>query len=383
MKKRIVHLVVFGLISFFLQAQTVSTFVDEFPGDAELSFDANGNIYVNDSGENGVLNGKSVWKVTPSGSFSLFHDNLPSWLVGSIFDLNGNLLVTGWPPPGTISRITPDGNSSSIISTGINGAGSLEIDELGNIYVAEYLSHAVRKCQPDGSNCIPFSIGNPILNPAGLAYVEATGNLYVSNWTNGKIVKIDSNGNPTEFAQLPIPHAGPIKIYGNIMFVTCPLRHIIYKIDMNNPQNIDVLAGILDNPGNVDGDTSIATFNTPTGIGYNNGIFYVAETFQGTGRLRVIDGVLANESHDRKEFSIRVYPNPAQNILNVRINSQNLNLINVFVFDAHGCKMAIQRPKIQAKHFELDINHLSSGIYFIEISSTISNFSETQTFIKD
>lgn len=390
--------------TLILHGQTVSTLVSEFPGDGEISFDSEGNIYVNDSGENGILNGDKVYKVTPSGEFSLFQDNLPIWVVGSMFDLNGNLLVTGWQA-GTISRIAPDGNSSQVIVRGINGAGSLEVDEAGNIYVAEYLMHRVLKYDSDGNNLTVYASGNPIRNPAGLAYVESTGNLYVSNWTNNKICVIDSNQNATVFAEIEEQSVGPIKIFGNYMYATSPQYHKIYKINMSNPAEVILFAG-TGQLGNKDGDISIATFNTPTGIGTINGdTFYVAETYQNTGRLRIITG-LTNEISDQDRSGTprgyhleQNFPNPFNPSTTIKYRINKLSFVTLKVYDVLGNEVAtLVREEKPAGNYEVEFSangglqladqhgysngnaySLPSGIYFYELRA--GDYYETKKMV--
>lgn len=385
MKKRIIYFTICCLIAVSAQAQTVSTLIEEFPGDGEMSFDSNGDIYVNDSGENGNLDGKSVWKVIRStGDFSMFINDLPIWVVGSAFDLNENLLVTGWSA-GTISRISPDGSSANTISNGIDGAGSLEVDELGNIYVVEYNSSRVLKFDSNGDFIESIATGAPIQNPAGLAYVQSTGSFYVSNWTNGDIVEIDADGNMSVFASLEfdgVLSVGPIKIFGNYMYATSPQYHKIYRVDMTT-QEVSHFAG-TGVASNIDGDINSATFNTPTGIGSLDGnTIYIAETFQGTGRLRVIEDVLGIENIASKKLKPIIYPNPTVNTLSLKLNATDLASIDVAFFDIIGQRIEIPKPKIQFDRLEFDTSSLSRGVYFLQLNNGNPTFINILTFIKE
>lgn len=380
MKKFALLLIIGGLLPPLIYAQIVTTLVPSFPGDGEISFDSEGNIYVNDSGENGNLDGKSVWKVTPEGAFDLFHDNLPVWVVGSKFHPNGNLLVTGWAA-GTISSISPDGAMSSIITSNINGAGSLEIDENENIYVAEYSESRILKCDTNGGNCVTFATDEPILFPAGLAYVEETGKLYSTNWTNGKIIEIDNNGLVTLFAQLPVPNAGPIKIYGNHMIVTSPQHHVVYKIPMNSPQLIEVLAGIEDIQGNIDGPVGTATLDTPTGIGlFEPGKLYIAEMFNGTGRLRVLeDSNLGVADFTSEVFTSILYPNPAHSLINLNFSDTSITTV---VSDVLGRKLVVPSELINPNLLQLNIEEFPAGTYFLKLLNTNGETIKVHSFIK-
>ena len=363
-------LITISFVLFSIQlnfAQTVSTLIPEFPGDGEFSFDAEGYIYVNDSGENGLLNGDKVFKVNPeTGEYSLFHEGLPIWVVGSVFDQNGSLLVTGWQA-GTISRITPDGSSSEIISSDINGAGSLEIDKDGNIYVVEYLTHKVLKYDNNGNNRTEYANGSPIKNPAGLAYDSLTNNFYVSNWTNNKICKIDADQQVSIFAEIPDQSVGPIKIYGGYIFATSPQYHKIYRINMSNPDEVVLFAGTGEQ-GNQDGNISEATFNTPTGIGTLDGeTYYVSETYEGTGRLRVIEGIVLSEKKIKEKSELKIFPNPTSNFLNLEFSGDlKLKSAYVHIFDSLG-RLVKQIPPEQLRgSISISIKEWESGIYWLQ-----------------
>ena len=387
-----VFILLTAFLSIGIKAQTVTTLVPEFPGDGEISFDAQGNIYVNDSGENGNLDGKSVYVVDPiDGTFNLFHDNLPVWVVGSMFDLNGNLLVTGWSA-GTISSITADGSMHTNIVGGISGAGSLEVNELGHIFCAEYLTDSVLVF--DGVTNPPvYATEGTIEHPAGLAYEQSTGRLYVSNWTNSTISVIDPvTHQSSQFATIGVPNVGPIKIIGDYMLATSPQYHVIYKIEMANPSNVELFAGIVGLPGNQDGALSFATFNTPTGIGSLDGqTVYVSEQYEYgtgliTGRLRVIEGANLGMGETTPEPTISIYPNPASNQINISTKSNLSNFdfkdMKLEIFDVSGKSLCFQTLITQPNRLALNIEGLGEGMYFLTISNAKKDVSYNYKFLK-
>jgi sugar lactone lactonase YvrE len=363
----------------FSFGQMVSTLVNEFPGDGEISFDSEGNIYVNDSGENGILNGDKVYKVTPSGDTSLFRSNLPIWVVGSTFDHNGNLLVTGWQA-GKISRISSDGATSTVIATGINGAGSLEIDADENIYVVEYLTNKVLKFDSSGANVSDYAVGFPIQNPAGLAYLETSKKLYVSNWTNNKICVIDSNQVVSTFAEIPDPSVGPIKLFGGYLFACSPQYHKIYKINLQDSTDIQLFAG-TGTLGNTDVDISIATFNTPTGIGSLDGdTFYIAETFEVTGRIRLIEGVLLGQ-HKLKRQELKLFPNPSTNSINISYPNLFSSNLQVFIYSVEGKRIAQPNYQTEKQTISINTSLMPAGVYYIKLVDE-TGILFTESFIK-
>ena len=366
------------------QSQTVSTFIEQFPGDGEMSFDDDGFIYINESEVNGSLVGDAVWKVDPqNGNFSEFRGNLPIWVVGSAFDLNENLLVTGWSA-GIITKISADGSTAEPFANNINGAGSLEIDENGNVYVAEFLDNDVLKYDSDMNLIETFASSVNIESPAGLAYLESTGELYVSNWEDGKISIIDSNGNISNFSQVPSLNGGPIKIFGDYLYLTSPLRHIIYRIPLNDPADVQEFSGTIDLPGHTDGSIETATYDTPTGIGSMDGgnTIYITEKFNGAGRLRIIENVLGIESIDKNAASAILFPNPSTDKLIIgNLQSETKN-IKVTVYDIRGRKIQLPQSIYLSGKIELNISGISSGTYFIKLFNNKSNGVATYSFLK-
>lgn len=369
-------------IIFYLNnsnAQTVSTLVASFPGNDGISIDPSGNLYVNVSAQNGTFNGTSVYKVTPDGQATLFSNNLPVFPSGSVFDLNGDLLVTGWST-GTISRIDSFGNHTLVVG-GLNTAGGLEIDPLGNIYVSESNSNRVLKFDDQGNNPVVYSSSNLINNSSGLTYRASTGDLYVANWNDGRINVISNSGITTSFVTLPTPNVGTIMNYGGYIFATSPLFNRIYKIHIDT-QQVDIFAG-TGISGNLDGDISVATFNFPIGVFTVDGdTFYVSETFAGGGRLRKIEGVSLGVDEFTTD-NVKIFPNPSSDILNISLHSNNAESIEASIYDINGRLMNTPLPEKALNKIRIDIEELSSGMYFVQLNNiNYQNKATVHSFIK-
>jgi hypothetical protein len=67
-----------------------------------------------------------------------------------------------------------------------------------------------------------------------------------------------------------------------------------------------------------------------------------------------------NDLHQPVSFS--VYPNPAQNIINIKVNPEDLGL-PIKLFDIYG-KLALSKT-IDQKDFNLDLTNLANGIYLL------------------
>jgi hypothetical protein len=77
-----------------------------------------------------------------------------------------------------------------------------------------------------------------------------------------------------------------------------------------------------------------------------------------------------NDLHQPVSFS--VYPNPAQNIINIKVNPEDLGL-PIKLFDIYG-KLALSKT-IDQKDFNLDLTNLANGIYLLRFEDNKgSNF---------
>ena len=61
--------------------------------------------------------------------------------------------------------------------------------------------------------------------------------------------------------------------------------------------------------------------------------------------------------------AIRIFPNPANTILNIQ--TENFNPVLISVFDVNGRKISEQKYTPQ-----IDVSTLTSGIYFIELTGS-------------
>ncbi|MEZ4859448.1 MAG: T9SS type A sorting domain-containing protein [Flavobacteriaceae bacterium] len=76
--------------------------------------------------------------------------------------------------------------------------------------------------------------------------------------------------------------------------------------------------------------------------------------------------VLSTISFDENDFF--VYPNPAQDILELDLSSVTPSK-NISLVDATGKQVLEKDIALAENHFSLDISHLQSGIYFLTVKS--------------
>ncbi|RKE98139.1 hypothetical protein [Ichthyenterobacterium magnum] len=266
---------------------SVATLVSDYPGNDGISVDSEDNIFVNSNGFVNQWNGTKIYKVTPDGNVSLFKDNLPSWPVGSIFDSNENLYVTGWNAPGIITKISHDGTSSEVFYSGIGEPSGLEIDNDENIYVMEPPTNKMFKIDQTGLKT-EFASGGTFNKASGVTFDKINEVFYVTNWNDGVISKVNMNGTIIPFLNLPIGNLGPIIIVDDYLYTTSYNGHAVFRININTLEFDKIGTGAV---GNNDGYGEEATFRAPLGVAMSNdkSKIYVSEVApSGNGRLRVI-----------------------------------------------------------------------------------------------
>jgi hypothetical protein len=77
-----------------------------------------------------------------------------------------------------------------------------------------------------------------------------------------------------------------------------------------------------------------------------------------------------------KSVSVKIYPNPAQEVLNL-IATTNLNQVEII--DAYG--NVVKRFNPNQAQFQLPIESLAQGIYYLKIKTVDSNL--TERFVKN
>jgi DNA-binding beta-propeller fold protein YncE len=178
--------------------------------------DATGNIFFGDGGNNrqrkinttlyvSTIAGGAPGFANGQGTSALF-----SGPCGTAIDSSGNLYIsdngnnrirkinsTGFVT--TIAGNTQGTNNGQGTSASFNGPYGIAIDTSGNLYVADYNSHRIRKINSTGyvstiaGNTAGFADGqgtSALFNyPSGLA-IDSSGNLYVADSSNNRVRKI-------------------------------------------------------------------------------------------------------------------------------------------------------------------------------------------------
>lgn len=191
----------------------------------QIALDRTGNVYVADFGNNRVRH------ITPAGVVTTFAGGgtnatttgpaanaLFGNPTGVAFDAEGNLYVSDWiacnvrkiSTAGIISLLAGGIGAPGAVD-GLGGAArfqgpeSITVDPAGNVYVADFFNHTIRKVSPAGAvTTLAGLAGSAGLadgagrdarfsNPRGIA-VDAAGNVFVADSTRAAVRKISPAG---------------------------------------------------------------------------------------------------------------------------------------------------------------------------------------------
>ena len=228
-----------------------------------------GTVYVSDAGES-----NRIRKIAPDGSVTVlaggsegFADgagqqaafNTPS---GLAIDADGNLYVADTgnnrvrkvTPEGVVTTIAGDGTAGyadgSAAQARFNGPVGVAVDEAGNVYVADTYNDRIRKISTDGQ---VTTIGaNEVFNtPCGVV-VASDGSVFVADTGNSQLRKITTDGSVTTLAINQTDLSRPVALaitHDNFLYVTELDRSRVIQITPDNASY-----------------TIASDFNQPTGV---------------------------------------------------------------------------------------------------------------------
>ncbi len=240
-------------------------------------------------------------------------------------------------PVGVVTTFAGSGNYGTTDGFGINATfgnpSGIEMDENGNLYVADHLTHIIRKIDPTG-NVSTFAgmaytagalDGNGLnalfYRPYSLT-IDNEGNVLVADEWNHRIRKISSQGEVTTIAgNGVIGHqdgSGSLASFNYPWDITVDSLNNIYVADGFNQvirrieptasvpvsYNVSTYAGSVGVSGGQDGYGLAASFNGLTGLAYfrSEGVIYGADAYNNIIR-KIVDlnqqnvGILISNSN--------------------------------------------------------------------------------------
>lgn len=195
-----------------------------------------GTVYVADAGESNRIRriGTDEETSTFAGGSEGFADgfrsqasfNTPS---GLAIDADGNLYVADTgnnrirkvTPQGVVSTIAGDGTEGYVDGAAaqarFNGPIGVAVDKQGNVYVADTYNDRIRRISTDGQ-VTTLASGEVLDTPCGVA-VAHDGSVYVADTGHNQLRKITTDGTVTTLAELSRP-VGLAITHDNFLYVT-------------------------------------------------------------------------------------------------------------------------------------------------------------------
>lgn len=391
----------------------------------DVGIDSFGNVYIGDAGNNRIR------RVSPSGiistvaglgvagyngdgiSATLAKLNFPYGMsvngagAMAISDMNNHRirLIQAEGAGGNIATIAGtgvagfSGDGGPAINAKINTPHGIFWDLAGNIYFADAFNHRVRKISTSGIITTVAGNGNArtsgdgglataasINHPAGIA-ADSVGNLYISEMKGHRIRKVDragiittiagkgvgglgGDGGPATAAKLYFPKGVTIDKKGNLIFTDTD-NFVVRKVNLTTGI-ITTIAGTIfasagvGGYGGDGGPATAARLDFPQGVFVDKyGNLYIGDCLN--HRVRKITYDPANIGNDLEVVDANIFPNPAQDELNITAEKliYTLSITNV------SGKVVMEVLPLTSK-VQLNISELPAGDYIVAINGQYS-----------
>ncbi len=114
---------------------------------------------------------------------------------------------------------------------------------------------------------------------------------------------------------------------------------------------------------------------------------YGSELWMGSVNCRSIkddDNSVLNtlKSTEEVDGSTAIFPNPANNLLNVRVSSSVESRVTITVIDVNGATLFTKTLGSGVTTTQINIANLPAGIYFLKIISSNSSENAVKKFVK-
>ena len=251
----------------------------------------------------------------------------------------------------TIREITPAGVVTTLAGSSLTngstdgtnimarfcGPKGLTVDGAGNVFVADYFNHTIRKITAAGV----------VSTVAGLAGI----------WGN-----VDGTNSDARFFQ---PVAVAVDALGNLL-VTDSGNHTIRRITpVGTNWVVSTVAGMAEAPGSSDGTGASAHFYFPAGIALDSaGFVYVADSANNTVRLNASGALLIQITN------VTVLPRRSSAILSWTTSRAATTQIQYGPTTAYG-NISPLDANLVTNHAVLLTGLLTNTVYYYQLTSTV------------
>jgi uncharacterized protein (TIGR03437 family) len=314
-----------------------------------VAVDTAGNVYFSSADENPT--GANIFKVDANGVLTRVAGNSRPGYAGDggpataaqlhtpeglAVDADGNLYIADILNQ-RIRKVSPDGTITTVAGTGVRGyfgdggpataarislGGSLwgadgigvAVDAAGNLYIADWRNHRIRKVSSDG--IITTVAGNGTSGASGdggpaasaqLSYpvsvaVDASGNLFISDSGNSRIRKVSPAGIITSVAGVRYPAGLAVDSSGNLYIASSGYDRI-FKLFASGGGS--TFAGTGDTGFSGDGGPAAsAMLNWPVGVAVDaSGNVYIADSLNNRIRRVSPDGIITTIANGNAAYN--------------------------------------------------------------------------------
>lgn len=344
--------------------------------------DSLGNVYTTSGG----LAGYVVGRYSPVSDE--FDPNFIAGLVGptDVEFLNDSVICITNYDIDAISTYNLNTGILTTVATGLDGPGGIETDGNGFIYVTNwgnaplYAGHTLTRISPSGSSWTYIDT-SVLYRPQAITWNHENQLVIHSNSKLYKINEADSS--LVHWADLP---SGVANIVLNksdsCIYGAANQAHQILKITPDG--TVSVFAGSA--LGYVDGDISIAQFNTSLGLTFSpdENILYVAEA--NPHRLRRI---LLQSFTNVEEISFQgesnVYPNPLKIGESLKVeNAKNKLLDQIVISDVNGRILYVHLSNSNNEFIPASVfENINGGFIIVKILFTDNSFEYHKIYINE
>lgn len=393
----------------------------EFNNPAGLVIDKDGNIYIVDSGNNvirmintsGIISVFAGIYMSPYGGYS--GDGGPATDAeinspgGVCIDATGDIFIADYDN-NAIREVNTSGIISTVAGSGFRGysgdggpatAAELHqpegvfVDKYRNIFISDFRNFRIREVNTSGiiSTIVGIGIegysgdGGPAtaaeINYCYSLCIDSLGSIITMDGPNNRIREVNTSGiistiagtgyggfsgdgGPATAAEIYYPTSVCFDASGNIIFSDGE-NYRIRKIDKTGI--ITTIAGIGQYGFAGDGGPATAAeVDGPWGI-YPDSYGNICFADAGNEVVREIVYHPAGIQSITTDNEIFIYPNPANQQLNLQFNRQTSGLATLSIMDITGREVFNSQLTILNSQLTIDVSFLSTGMYFISIKN--------------